>query len=44
MYIWHGINSTVEKKLAKDMEKVGAMGHPFTYKVFTNLGHRGKAL
>lgn len=43
MHNWHGINSTVEKKLAKDMGKVRATGHPFTYKVFTDLGHGGLA-
>ncbi len=43
MHIWHGINSTVEKKLAKDMERVRATGHPFTYKVFTDLGNGGLA-
>ena len=43
MYIWHGINSSVEKKLAKNMEKIKETGYPFTYKVFTDVGHGGLA-
>lgn len=43
MYIWHGINSSVEKKLAKDIKKWQNAGYAFTYKVFTNVGHGGLA-
>lgn len=43
MYIWHGIKSSVEKKLAKDIRKWQDAGYAFTYKVFTNVGHGGLA-
>lgn len=43
MHVWHGINSSAEKGLAKDMEKIKATGYPFTYKVFTDVGHGGLA-
>lgn len=43
MYIWHGINSGVEKKLAGNIKKWQDAGYAFTYKVFTNLGHGGLA-
>ena len=41
MYIWHGINSQVERKLAKDIQKWQNAGYAFTYKVFRNVGHGG---
>ena len=41
MYIWHGINSQVERKLARDIQKWQDAGYAFTYKVFTNVGHGG---
>lgn len=41
MHIWHGINSQVERKLAKDIKKWQDAGHAFTYKVFHNVGHGG---
>lgn len=43
MHIWHGINSDVERKLAKDIQKWQDAGYKFTYKVFTNVGHGGLA-
>lgn len=43
MYIWHGINSAAEKRLAKNMKKVEATGYLFTYKVFPDVGHSGLA-
>lgn len=43
MHIWHGTNSSVEKKLAKDIRKWQEAGHAFTYKVFTHVGHGGLA-
>lgn len=41
MYIWHGIKSSAEKKLARDIKKWQDKGYAFTYKVFTNVGHGG---
>ena len=41
MHIWHGINSQVERKLAKDIQKWQDAGYAFTYKAFTNVGHGG---
>lgn len=43
MYIWHGIRSSVEKGLAKDIKKWQDAGYAFTYKVFTDMGHGGLA-
>ena len=43
MHIWHGTNSSVEKKLAKDIRKWQEAGHAFTYKVFPHVGHGGLA-
>lgn len=43
MYIWHGIGSGVEKKLAKNIGKWQDAGYAFTYKVFTDIGHGGLA-
>lgn len=39
MYIWHGIQSTAEKKLAKHIQEWQDAGYAFTYKVFPNMGH-----
>lgn len=41
MHIWHGINSQVERKLAKDIQAWLDAGYAFTYKVFPNVGHGG---
>ena len=41
MHIWHGINSQVERKLAKDIRKWQDAGYAFTYKEFRNIGHGG---
>ena len=39
MYIWHGIASSTEKKLAKHVKAWQDEGYAFTYKVFPNKGH-----
>ena len=39
MYIWHGIASSTEKKLAKHVKAWQDEGYAFTYKVFSNMGH-----
>jgi len=39
MYVWHGIRSSTEKKLAKHIREWQAKGYAFTYKVFPDLGH-----
>ena len=39
MYIWHGIASSTEKKLAKHVKAWQYEGYAFTYKVFPNMGH-----
>lgn len=39
MYIWHGIKSSTEKKLAKHIKEWQDKGYAFTYKVFPNMGH-----
>ena len=41
LHIWHGINSPVERKLAKDIQKWQDAGYAFSYKVFRNVGHGG---
>ena len=43
MHIWHGINSDVERKLARDIQKWQDARYAFTYKVFTHVGHGGLA-
>lgn len=43
LYIWHGINSSVEKKLASNIKKWQDAGYAFTYKVFPGIGHGGLA-
>lgn len=43
MYIWHGIKSSVEKKLAKGIKEWQDAGYCFTYRVFTDVGHGGLA-
>ena len=43
VYIWHGIRSSVEKKLARNMKEWQDAGYAFTYKIFTDLGHGGLA-
>lgn len=39
IYLWHGGESSVEKKLARDIQKWQDAGYAFTYKVFPNMGH-----
>ena len=39
LYIWHGIRSSTEKKLAKHIREWQDKGYAFTYKVFLNMGH-----
>ena len=39
MYIWHGIASSTEKKLAMHMKAWQDKGYAFTYRVFPNMGH-----
>ena len=39
MYIWYGIASSTEKKLAKHIDEWKANGYTFTYKEFPNMGH-----
>jgi len=39
MYIWHGIQSSTEKKLAKHIKEWKDKGYAFTYKAFRNMGH-----
>lgn len=43
LYIWHGLNSSVEKKLAKNIQKMQDAGYAFTYKAFPDVGHGGLA-
>lgn len=43
MYIWHGIDSSAEKRLARNMQKLKDTGYPFTHKIFTDVGHGGLA-
>lgn len=43
LYIWHGISSGVEKKLASNIKKWQDAGYVFTYKAFTDVGHGGLA-
>lgn len=38
MYVWHGIKSSTEKKLAKHIKEWQDKGCKFTYKVFPNMG------
>ena len=39
MYVWHGIASSTEKKLAKHIKAWQDKGYAFTYKAFPNMGH-----
>ncbi|MCM1496239.1 MAG: hypothetical protein NC089_10635 [Bacteroides sp.] len=43
MYIWYGINSTVERKLAKNIKQLQDKGYKFTLKIFKDVGHGGLA-
>ncbi|MCM1134721.1 MAG: hypothetical protein NC400_04010 [Clostridium sp.] len=43
MHIWFGINSSVEKKLARNLKKWEEAGYAFTSKIFTDVGHGGLA-
>ena len=43
MYIWYGINSTVERRLAKNIKQLQDAGHQFTLKIFKDVGHGGLA-
>ena len=39
LYVWHGIKSATERKLAKNMQEWTDKGYAFTYKIFSNMGH-----
>lgn len=39
MYIWHGVGSSTERKLAKHIKKWQKNGYVFTYKTFPDMGH-----
>ena len=41
MHIWYGIKGTVDKKLSANLEELKAKGHPFTCKIFEDMGHGG---
>ncbi|MCM1044626.1 MAG: alpha/beta fold hydrolase [Candidatus Gastranaerophilales bacterium] len=43
MYIWYGIDSTVERRLAKNIRQLQDAGYQFTLKIFKNVGHGGLA-
>lgn len=39
MYVWHGIRSSTERRLAGYIRAWQDAGYAFTYKVFPNMGH-----
>ncbi len=39
MYVWHGIRSSTERRLAKHIRAWQDAGYAFTYKVFPNMEH-----
>ena len=39
MYVWHGIRSSTERRLAGHIRAWQDAGYAFTYKVFPNMGH-----
>ena len=41
MHIWYGIKGTVDKKLSEGLNELKEKGHPFTYKIFEDMGHGG---
>ena len=43
MYLWYGINGTVDKKLSAGLDALKKSGYPFKVKIFTELGHGGLA-
>ncbi|MCM1284934.1 MAG: hypothetical protein NC213_00125 [Acetobacter sp.] len=43
MHIWYGVNSTVERRLAKDIQSWKDAGYAFNLKIFTDVGHGGLA-
>ena len=43
MHIWYGINSTVERRLARDIKQWQDAGYAFSLKIFKNVGHGGLA-
>lgn len=43
MHIWYGVNSTVERRLAKDIQDWKKAGYAFSLKIFKDLGHGGLA-
>ena len=43
MYLWYGINGTVDKKLSAGLDALKKSGYPFEVKIFTELGHGGLA-
>ena len=43
MHLWYGINSTVERRLAKNIQQWQDAGYAFSLKIFKNVGHGGLA-
>ncbi|MCM1561539.1 MAG: hypothetical protein NC123_18685 [Butyrivibrio sp.] len=43
MYIWCGIDSTVERRLAKNIKQLQDSGYQFTLRIFKDVGHGGLA-
>ena len=43
MHLWYGIKGSVDKKLSKNLGALKASGYPFAVKIFTDLGHGGRA-
>ncbi|MCM1164394.1 MAG: alpha/beta hydrolase [Lachnospiraceae bacterium] len=43
MYVWYGINSSAERKIAKNIQKLQDAGYAFTLKIFKDVGHGGLA-
>ena len=39
MYVWHGIRSSTERRLAGHIRAWQDAGDAFTYEVFPNMGH-----
>lgn len=43
MHIWYGINSTVERRLARNIRQWKDAGYAFSLKIFRDVGHGGLA-
>lgn len=43
MHIWYGINSAVERRLARDILQLREAGYVFSLKIFKDVGHGGLA-